>query len=90
MSCIGNSEENIDLSQIYLAVHRIEKVMRNIMAWLRLYGSQPQRVEDKMNKSLRNITMTMDKRIKDAAEFEIKLQKSNESTGANIDTYKVF
>ena len=60
------------------------------MAWLRLYDSQPQRVEGKMNKSLRNITMTMDKRIKDAAEFEIKLQKSIESKGANIDTYKVF
>ena len=80
MSYIRNSEENIDLSQIYLAVHRIEKVMRNIMARLRLYGNQPQRVEGKMNKSLINITMTMDKRIKDAAEFEIKLQKSNEST----------
>ena len=47
---------------------------------------QPQRVEGKMNKSLRNITMTMDKRIKDPAEFEIQLQKRIESMGANIDT----
>ena len=39
-----------------------------------------------MNKSLRNITMTMDKRIKDLAEFKIKLKKRIESMGANIDT----